>query len=49
MPKVRIDRLDDYQPYKKKFPKRKDRHEEFKRDSSKRNKRDKKNGIDRRS
>ena len=35
MPKVRIDRLDDYQPYKKKFPKRKERHEEFQRDPSK--------------
>ncbi len=43
MPKIRRDNLDDYQPYKEKVPRRKvERWEEFDRDGSKRNKRNKK-------
>ena len=43
MPKIRRDNLDDYQPYKEKVPRRKaERWEEFDRDASKRNKRNKK-------
>ncbi len=35
--------MDDYQPYKEKLPRRKEEnYEEFKRDASKRNKRNKK-------
>ena len=50
MPKIRIDIIDDYQPYKQKVPRRKEqKFEEFKRDSSKRNKRNKKNPLDQRS
>ena len=50
MPKIRIDRLEEYKPYKEKFPKRKDNHnEEFQRDSRKRNKKKKKNPLDQRS
>ncbi len=42
MPKIRRDNLDDYQPYKEKVPRRKaERWEEFDRDASKRNKRNK--------
>ena len=50
MPKIRIDRIEDYQPYKQKVPRRNEqKFEVFKRDSSKRNKRNKKNPLDQRS
>jgi hypothetical protein len=43
MPKIRRDRMDDHHPYKEKRPRRKEeRWEEFTRDPSKRNKRNKK-------
>ena len=50
MPKIRIDRMDEYRPYKQKVLRRKEQtYEEFKRDPSKRNKRNKKNPVDQRS
>ena len=43
MPKVRIDSLDDYRPYKEKVRRRKaGKYEEFSRGHDKRNKRNKK-------
>ena len=46
MPKIRRDRLDDFQPYKEKVPRRKkDRFEEFDRGHNKRNKRTKKKQV----
>ena len=46
MPKVRQDKLDEYRPYKEKVPRRRKEHfEEFNRDASKRNKRNKKRPL----
>ncbi len=46
MPKIRRDRLDEFQPIKEKRPRRKaERWKEFDRDANKRNKRNKKRPI----